>query len=118
MKAKFDKLPKFIKYIVVEGATKLSQTLDKNITSLWPEMFEKDRDEWDIQLILNGKELPVLDTFELLESGFEQMVEERAEQLLLDRCQNLTEIINCAEEALEESFKTIMHPDEGDNDGI
>lgn len=113
MKCEFDKLPSFLRYIIVEGVTKLSGKLDKDLSSIWPEMFsdEKIKKEWDIELKLNGKELPVFDTFELLESGLESMVKDKAEELLLEKCQDLTELISCIEEKIQDEFaKTMGEP--------
>lgn len=130
MKFKFTDpgLPEFIEYFMVEGATKLSQAIGKDLTAIWPEMFDKDlsnedKKEWEFQVMLNSIELPAREVFEHINSQINEMVEKKALELIDERFSDIEDLMYDIQGDITErmrmafpDFKPAKEKDDFDND--
>jgi hypothetical protein len=123
MKFKFTDpdLPELIEYFMVEGATKLSQKIGGDITTIWPEMFDKDSSnndekEWELQVMLNGKELPAREVFEHIDSQIEEMVEKKALEIINDRFSDLEELLYGIREDIMERVRLSFSDSKNDEE--
>jgi hypothetical protein len=96
MKFKIDNrsLSHFITHFVIKGVTKLSKANGKDIDKIWPDMFGlKSKKDWDLQITLNGVELPALEIFAEIESQMDELIVQKACSLIKDRFSNISEIM-------------------------
>jgi len=87
MKYKFTDMPDFVEHFVVEGAVHLEKITGKPIKELWPDMFNMDGkpQEWDLQVILNGLELPADKVFKHMERQMEEFIAKKAVALIREK---------------------------------
>lgn len=79
-------VPDFIEYFLIEGASKLADGTGRKLEEIWPEMFEKGvQKEWDLQVSLNGVNLPTRSVFYHLEAQMEEFVAKKAVALIKEK---------------------------------
>lgn len=95
MKCKFTDLPDFIEYFLVEGAVHLEKMTGKPLKELWPDMFDMDGKpkEWDLQVMLNGLELPADKVFKHLEFQMEEFIAKKAVALIKEKYNNIDNLM-------------------------
>jgi len=79
-----------------------SVTMKGNVNDIWPE-FPKDG-KWDVKLIMNGVELPLIEAFEELKETLDSHVKEKAMDLISDKFSDLNEIIHDLSEGAKRKF--------------
>ena len=80
-------IPAFLKHFMIEGASRLADGTGRKIEEIWPEMFEKDgvRNEWDLEVTLNGVKLPARSVFYHLEDQMEEFIAKKAVALIKEK---------------------------------
>lgn len=126
MKLQFDKMTQFIRYFLVEGAMLIAEREGyKNITKVWPDMFpelnNKDKSKkpkkWDIEVTINGKEVPMDIFFDLLEKSFDENIRVKAQDLIQTRFSKMYDLIDEVETSVKETFEREFPEYERDEDG-
>jgi hypothetical protein len=121
MKCTYDKLPEFIQHFLVQCSTELAKERGlESVAEIWPDMFDKDNttpQEWEIEVKVNGVELPVLPFFERMEECFDENVEEKAEQILNQQFGEVWDVIADIESSVRESFERRFTEYKRDEDG-
>jgi hypothetical protein len=125
MKFKFTDpdLPELIEHFMIEGATELSEAVGKDLTKIWPEMFKKNLDpkgeEWELQVMLNGVELPAREVFDHIDSQVEEMVEKKALQIFKERFGDIEDLMCDIQGDIEERMRAAFpdfNPDKKEDD--
>lgn len=125
MKFKFTDpdLPELIEHFMIEGATELSEAVGKDLTKIWPEMFKKNLDpkgeEWELQVMLNGVELPAREVFDHIDSQVEEMVEKKAIQIINERFSDIEDLMYDIQGDIEERMRAAFpdfNPDKKEDD--
>jgi hypothetical protein len=113
-KFRFHEANKFMRYFIVEAASMVSRSRKKDIDQIWPEMFCGDETvKWKLKVQLNDIELPVVDIFKLMESSFEELVTDKAVELINDRIDDVSfivdEMVETTHEKVEDLFNDIKN---------
>jgi hypothetical protein len=103
---KWEDMPKFLQWAFVEAAVKKN----KNVQEIWPDMCGgNEPKEWDIKLVVNGVDLPLLETIKNIESQLDRMVKEQAEKMLQNKIGEvdaiLTDFLDVMFQHTQEEFK-------------
>jgi len=108
MKSTYDKMPKMIQYFLVEGMTKLTEEQGKHITDIWPEMLASENktiDEWNINLVVNGVEVPIESFFAKFDESMDEFIVSKAKDLLHDRLKDFESVLFELQESVEAEFE-------------
>ena len=119
MKFKFDEMSDLMHHFVIEGAVKLAESTGKELKELWPEMFQRKVPKvqaWELEVKLNGVELPADKVFKHLESQLDDFITKRAASILQDKFRQITDMIDDIEDVvldrIHEEFPTFNKEDE------
>lgn len=75
---------------------------DKNIDNIWSELPKDGK--WNIQLIVNGVELPAIKAFEEIRKQDEYRIKKEAAELLREKFYNLDEVLEDLTQSVISNF--------------
>jgi hypothetical protein len=85
-------------YCIINASVKK----DKNIKNIWPELNSKNL---DIQFIVNGVELPLIQSFDDLRDQMDRRIAEKALELVQEKLGEVSELTNLITNELERVAK-------------
>jgi hypothetical protein len=113
MKFNFTDMSDFMHYFVIEGSAKLGEATGKSVNEIWPEMFQRKVpkvQEWELEVKLNGVELPADKVFEHMESQMDEYIAKKAAQLIREKFSRIYDMMDDIEEMVidrvQEEFTT------------
>ncbi len=77
----------YLEWAVISAST----LKDENIENIWPEMPKDGK--WDIKLIVNGVELPIVEAFEQLREQDERRIGKEAIRIIEDKFTDLENVL-------------------------
>jgi hypothetical protein len=100
----------FMRYFIVEAASMVADKFGKNIDQIWPEMFvQDDTARWKLEIQLNGVGLPVVEVFKLMDSSYEEMITKKAIELVNDRIDDMSFILDEMVDTTHEKVKALFN---------
>jgi predicted enzyme involved in methoxymalonyl-ACP biosynthesis len=85
-------------YCIVNASTKK----DENIENIWPELDSKNL---EIQFIINGVELPLIQSFDDIQKQMDRLIKEKAFELFQEKLGDISTMINFVINDLERVAK-------------
>jgi hypothetical protein len=76
---------------------------DKNILNVWPDW--KPGDGIDAKFIVNGVELPLVESFDELKAQVDRMVAEKSYELISEKFSDLTDTVESLERKIKRTAK-------------